>query len=61
LTNLLWDGGNLIFMIEYDRSKRMEHVGGIEIGLTVGILCAKRWNDKNWKIWNVKRARPCTL
>jgi hypothetical protein len=44
-----WDGWNLNFSVDYDRAKCQEHVGenGIEIRLTVWILCAKWWKRKN--------------
>ena len=51
LENNFWDGWNLNFSIYYDRAKCEEHVGenGIEIRLTVWILCAKWWKWKNEK------------
>jgi hypothetical protein len=44
-----WDGWNLNFSVDYDRAKCQEPVGenGIEIRLTVWILCAKWWKRKN--------------
>ena len=47
--NDFWDGWNLNFSVDYDRAKCQEHVGenGIKIRLTVWILCAKWWKQKN--------------
>jgi hypothetical protein len=50
MSKLFWEGETLFFFsVECDRFKGLELVGEnrIKIGLTIGILCAKRRKRKN--------------